>query len=116
MTAISIPDNNPGFGLRTGVTEEQLARAARESREQREQNMGLAVGTAGIALVLAWAGASWLYRRRAHIIAATDNAAVATAVSGLKASRSLGSAYDRFVARVRERAGPPGDNKRKKPE
>jgi hypothetical protein len=109
MTATRIPDNDPGFGLRSGVTEEQLVRAARESREQAERNMGLAVGAAEVAFVLACAGAFWLYRRRAHIIAVADNAAVATAVGGLKAPRKLGSAYDRFVARVRERAGPPVD-------
>jgi hypothetical protein len=108
MTAIDVA-NDPGFGLRTEVTPEQLSRAAREYEARREKNARVEMGVFTVTAALMCTGAIWLYRRRSRVLAAADNSAIAAAASGLKATRKLRSAYDRFVARVRERAGPPVD-------
>jgi hypothetical protein len=96
--------SDPGGGLRTGVTPQQLARAARESSEQRERIQREIALTAGVGFVLACAGAFWLYRRRAQVLSSADNIALGAAASGLKAKRKIDSTLRRFADRVRERA------------
>ena len=103
MATIEVP-NDPGYGLRTGVTAEQLTRAKREHEEAREKNARVELIILSSGAVLVCAGISWLFHRRSQLAATADNAMVEVAAHGLKAKRETDRAIQSFADRVRERA------------
>lgn len=105
MAAIEVPNNDPGFGLRSGVTAEQLARAKREYEESREQDARVEMTVFTVGAILVCLGFGWLYHRRSQVLAAVDTLTVDTAATGLRAKRKIGSALTPFITRVRDRAG-----------
>jgi hypothetical protein len=105
MAGIDVPNDN-SYGLRTGVTAEQLDRARREYEAARDKDAQLKMTAFTAGAVLICVGAGWLFNRRSRLAAVTESAPVDVAAKSLTTGRKINSAARTFANRVRERADP----------